>query len=95
MAKKKKSKRRLRRPAVIGRSIRLSARGWRRQRVKQATSAAPPDGAYQPPPLPSGVAEFSENGQSPWPHPIFFVIVAAGVAFIAAVAWLIAHAPAR
>jgi hypothetical protein len=94
MTGKKKHKRRLRRPAVIGRSIRLSARGWRRQRVKQA-AAAPPDGAYQPPPLPSGVAEFSENGQSLRPHPIFFIIVGAAVVFIAAVAWLIARNPAR
>jgi hypothetical protein len=91
---KKKHRRRLRRPAVIGRSIRLSARGWRRQRVKQAASAAAPDGAYQPPPLPSGVAEFSENGQSAWPHPIFFIIVGAAAVFIAAVAWLVAHSPA-
>jgi hypothetical protein len=79
---KKRKKWRVRRPAVIGRSVRLSARGWLRQR------------SYQPPPLPRGMAEMSEKSQSSWPHPIFFIIVAVALAFIGLITWLVAHSPA-
>lgn len=88
---KKNRKWRARRPAVIGRSIRLTAHGWRRQ--KPAADAPPGNGAYHPPPLPRGMAEISEHGQSRLPHPLFFAILAAAAAFIAAIAWLISTMP--
>lgn len=91
---KKRKKWRVRRPAVIGRSVRLSARGWLRQRSRNGEAETTANGAYQPPPLPSGMAEMSENSPSPWPHPIFFIIVAVALAFIGLITWLVAHSPA-
>ncbi|HYE74175.1 MAG TPA: hypothetical protein VEF04_12630 [Blastocatellia bacterium] len=86
---KKNKKRRFRRPAVIGRSIRISARGWRRQ--PSPNNPSTPENSFQAPPLPTGMAEMSENNHSLWPHPIFFVIVIGALVFIAIIAWLIAH----
>jgi hypothetical protein len=91
---KKRKKWRVRRPAVIGRSVRLSARGWLRQRSRGGEADAAANGAYQPPPLPRGMAEMSEKSQSSWPHPIFFIIVAVALAFIGLITWLVAHSPA-
>lgn len=89
---KKNRKWRARRPAVIGRSIRLTAHGWQRQH-KPATDAPPDNGAYQPPPLPSGMAELSEHGQSRLPHPLFFFILAAAAVFIVTIARLVSTMP--
>lgn len=86
----KRSKWHVRRPAVIGRSIRISARGWRRPHVPHESEAAP-ESTYHPPPMPSGMAEMSEHDNSVWPHPIFFAIVTAALTFIGTIAWLIAH----
>jgi len=84
----KKWKRRRRRQAVVG-DIRLAP--------QEPGGAGSADGAPQTvaPSLPVGLSEVKDSPEGVWPDRVVLVIVALALLFIAVVAWLIAHEPAR